>query len=173
VYVDYDEMACVHGQALMTSECAVMVHGDLRTPEKILAHESVRALIDFTQPVAILAIAVLHFITDEENPAAIISILRDALPRGSYLAISHGCPDGMKPEALAAAVKVYEKASAPFTPRSREEITALFDGWELLEPGVCEASQWRPGLGRIDIGGHGAPAVERSGATFVGGVAKR
>ncbi|MEO3854083.1 SAM-dependent methyltransferase [Acrocarpospora sp. B8E8] len=150
-----------------------MVHGDLRTPEKVLAHEDVRKLIDFTQPVAVLMIAILHFVTDAENPAAIISTIRDGLPEGSYLAISHGCPDGMEPDALAAAVKVYEKASAPFTPRPREQITALFDGWELLEPGVCEVSRWRPELERVDIGGSGAPAVARSGARFVGGVAKR
>ncbi|GAA1022143.1 hypothetical protein Aple_064860 [Acrocarpospora pleiomorpha] len=175
VYVDYDELACVHGRALVSGleDRVAMVHQDLRTPEKIFEDETVRKLIDFSQPVAVLVIAVLHFITDEENPGAIIARIRDRMPDGCYLALSHGCPDGMEPEALAAAVAVYEKASAPFTPRPREAITALFDGWELLEPGVCEVSQWRPELDRVDIGGNGAPVVARSGASFVGGLARR
>ncbi|MEO3857500.1 SAM-dependent methyltransferase [Acrocarpospora sp. B8E8] len=172
VYVDYDELACVHGRALVHGVDGVeMVHGDLRTPEKILDDPAVRKLIDFSRPVAVLMIAVLHFVTDAENPGAIVARVRDRLLEGSYLAISHACADEMKPDDREAAVAVYKQASAPILPRSHAEITALFDGWELLEPGVCEVSRWRPELDRVAIGGNGAPASKRSGATFVGGVA--
>ncbi|GAA0426345.1 hypothetical protein Acor_54990 [Acrocarpospora corrugata] len=174
IYVDYDELACVHGRALVYGlDGVAMVHADLRTPEAIMEDETVRDLIDFGEPVAVLMIAVLHFITDQEDPASIIDRFRLMLPGGGYLAISHACGDEMKPDEREAAVAVYAKASAPITVRTKTEITGLFDGWELLEPGVCEVSQWRPQLEKILIGGNGAPRVERSGAAFIGAVAKR
>ena len=91
VYVDNDPIVHVHANALLTgSGTTSIVLADLREPEAILAHPKVRALIDFSRPVALLLIAILHFITEEENPGGIVATLRDALPSGSF----SPCPTG-------------------------------------------------------------------------------
>ena len=93
-YVDNDPIVHVHANALLTgSGTTSIVLADLRDPEAILAHPKVAALIDFTQPVALLLVAIVHFITDQENPARILGVFRDALPTGSYLALSHATGD--------------------------------------------------------------------------------
>jgi hypothetical protein len=94
VYVDNDPIVHVHASALLTGTGSTgVVLADLRDPDVVLAHPELRALIDCTQPVAVLLVAILHFITDQEDPAAIVARLRDALPGGSYLALSHGTHD--------------------------------------------------------------------------------
>ena len=94
VYVDSDPIVHVHANALLTgSGTTSIVLADLREPDVILAHPKLRGLIDFAQPVALLLVAILHFIAETENPAGIVARLRDALPSGSYLALSHGTAD--------------------------------------------------------------------------------
>lgn len=89
-YVDNDPIVHVHANALLTgSGSTSIILADLREPEAILAHPKVGALIDFTQPVALPLVAILHFITDQENPARILAAFRDTLPAGTYLALSH------------------------------------------------------------------------------------
>ena len=91
VYVDNDPIVHVHANALLTgSGTTGIVLADLREPREILTHPKVRELIDFSEPVALLLIAILHFITEEENPHGIVATLRDGLPSGSFLAMSHG-----------------------------------------------------------------------------------
>ncbi len=136
VYVDNDPIVHVHANALLTgSGTTGIVLADLRDPAAILAHRSLRAMIDFTQPVALLLVAILHF-TDEEDPAGIVATLLDALPPGSYLALSHATADFHSPGAVSQATAVYKNATAPFVPR--------FDGLELVEPGLVQAPLWRP-----------------------------
>jgi len=144
-YVDNDPIVHVHANALLTGRGNTsIVLGDLRDPEGILSHPKIRELIDFDEPVGLLLIAILHFITDEETPGQIVAAFRDALPRGSFLALSHGTADLHDQAITDAAKAVYAKATAPLVLRSHAQVTALFEGWDLTEPGVVQVPLWRP-----------------------------
>jgi S-adenosyl methyltransferase len=145
VYVDIDPVAIAHSKAILAGNPdATIVDADLREPEKILAHEDVRRLIDFSQPVALLLMVVLHFLTDAEDPWRVVATLRDALAPGSYLVLGHGTGDG-SPAAVGAARKVYNRSVATQVQlRSHAEILRFFDGFELVEPGVVYVPLWRP-----------------------------
>ncbi len=113
----------------------------------------VRAHLDFSRPVAIGLLAVLHFVSDADDPAGAVACLRDAVAPGSYLAISHiGAEFFPDKAAMAAAKAVYERASEPIWARSREEILGFFDGFELLEPGLVPKHQWRSVTGQAATG---------------------
>jgi len=143
-YVDNDPIVHVHANALLTGGGTTsIVLADLREPEAILAHPKVCALIDFSQPVALLLVAIMHFITDRENPDRILAAFRDALPAGSYLALSHATAD-FRPVAAQHAAAVYDQATSPVTLRTRAQIAAFFDGWDLVEPGLVQVPLWRP-----------------------------
>jgi len=94
--------------------------------------------------VALLLVAILHFITDGDEPARIIAAFRDALPPGSYLALSHGTGDFHAGTAVGQATEVYDRATAPLVLRSHAQITGFFDGFELAEPGLVQVPLWRP-----------------------------
>lgn len=144
-YVDNDPIVHVHASALLTGTGATkIVLADLREPEAVLAHPKIRDLIDFTQPVALMLIAILHFITDDEDPAQIIATFRDALPRGSYLALSHGTSDFHSEDAVSHGAKVYQRATAPLVLRSHAQISAFFDGFDVVDPGLVQLPLWRP-----------------------------
>src|SRR5260370_24299807 len=145
VYVDNDPIVHVHASALLTgSGTTSIVLADLRSPETILAHPKVRQSIDFSQPVALLLIAILHFITDDEHPADIVAAFRDALAPASYLALSHGTTDFHTEDAVSHGTRVYERATAPLVLRRHAEIAAFFDGFDLLEPGLIHPPPCRP-----------------------------
>jgi hypothetical protein len=144
-YVDNDPIVHVHASALLASQGNTrIVLADLRDPGVILDHPKVRELIDFGQPVALLLIAILHFITDEEGPARIISAFREALAQGSYLALSHGTADFHDQASVKAGTAVYATATAPLMLRGHTQAAALFEGWDLVEPGVVQVPLWRP-----------------------------
>jgi len=144
VYVDNDPIVHVHANALLTgSGTTRVVLADLREPEKIRQDPKVVELIDFTEPVGLLLVAILHFITEEENPGRIVATLRDALPPGSYLALSHATGD-FRPEAAQQAAAVYHQATSTVTLRTHAQIAALFQGWDLVEPGLVQVPLWRP-----------------------------
>src|ERR1035438_3834153 len=145
VYVDNDPIVHVHANALLTGSGATsIVLADLRRSEVILAHPKLRGLIDFAQPVALLLVAILHFIKDEENPAGIVATLRDALPAGSFLALSHGTGDFHPPGTEGRAAAGDQNASAPLVLRTLDQVSVFFDGFELAEPGLVQAPLWRP-----------------------------
>jgi hypothetical protein len=145
VYVDNDPIVHVHANALLTgSGTTSIVLADLREPGEILTHPKVRELIDFSKPVALLLIAILHFITEEENPYGIVAAFRDRLPSGSFLAVSHGTADFHSPGTAAEAAASYETATAPLVLRTFDRVSAFFDGFELVEPGLVQAPLWRP-----------------------------
>jgi hypothetical protein len=145
VYVDNDPIVHVHANALLTGGGSTgIVLADLRDPESILVHPKVRGLIDFNQPVALLLVAILHFISDEQDPAKIVARLRDALPPGSYLALAHGTADFHPPGGAALAATAYKNATAPLTLRTHERVSGFFDGLDLVEPGLVQAPLWRP-----------------------------
>ncbi|MFF6996444.1 SAM-dependent methyltransferase [Streptomyces sp. NPDC008313] len=146
VYVDNDPVAVAHSSSLLADNPdAAIVGADIRRPADVLGSPQVRRLIDFDRPVALLMITILHFITPQENPAGLVATFRDALPGGSWLALSHAT-DEDRPDTAAAVSQLYRsKATSPVTPRSREEITGFFDGFELQEPGLVHLPLWRPG----------------------------
>jgi hypothetical protein len=144
-YVDNDPIVHVHASALLTGQGSTgIVLADLRDPQAILSHPKIRELIDPAEPAALLLVAILHFITDEEAPGAIIDAFRDALAPGSYLALSHGTADFHDQALTDAGTAVYSRATAPLVLRGHAEVAALFRGWDLLEPGVVQVPLWRP-----------------------------
>jgi hypothetical protein len=144
-YVEVDPVAIAHSKTILAgNENAAIIDADLRDPGRILGHPGTRGLIDFSQPVGLLLVAVLPFIADADDPWQLVATLRDALAPGSYLVLCHGT-DEAKPEVAQAAEKVYNRSVATKVQlRSREEITRFFDGFELVEPGLVYLSRWRP-----------------------------
>ncbi|MFI1766566.1 SAM-dependent methyltransferase [Streptomyces sp. NPDC020800] len=141
-YVDNDPIVAAHANALLSKSGATsVVLGDLRDPRAVVDHPDVRRTIDFDEPVALLLVAVLHFLTDAEQPAQIVAALRDALPAGSFLVLSHATGDFAD---RTAAQAVYNKATATLSLRSRTEVERFFDGFELVEPGLTQVPFWRP-----------------------------
>ena len=122
-----------------------MAQGDLRSPEAILADTDVRQLIDFSQPVAVLIVAVLHFVADADRPYEAVRTIVDALPSGSYLVLSQSTPDEVPDDVTVAMKDAYSGASAQVFPRSTEEIARFFDGLELVDPGLVNVTLWRSG----------------------------
>jgi S-adenosyl methyltransferase len=144
VYVDNDPVVSLHAQALLHGGgSTVVVQEDIRNPERILGHPDVRGMLDFSEPIAILFIAVLHFIPDIEDPWGIVSAMTEPLVPGSYLAVSHGTLDAHPPEVAAEIQKKYANTSAPAVSRGREAIGRFFDGFEMVEPGLVMPTEWR------------------------------
>jgi S-adenosyl methyltransferase len=153
VYVDNDPMVVVHSRALLAGDNTVAIQGDLRQPDTVLEDPEVQELIDFGRPVALLLLAILHFVPDDQDPFGIVARYRDALPAGSHLAISHGTRDiperpDLSPEEMAEmgakVEQLYQLTTASLVTRTRAEVERFFDGLELLEPGVVEIQRWRP-----------------------------
>jgi SAM-dependent methyltransferase len=141
-YVDYDPVVISHANALLTTpDRSIAVRGDLREPAALLADPVIRGHLDFGRPVAVFLLAILHFISAEDNPAQIIATIRDALVPGSYLVISHVVPGRVQDREVAKEVadrvyEIYGRATEPLSPRTPEEIALLLDGFELIEPEV-------------------------------------
>lgn len=145
-YVDYDPIVVSHSRALLTkSPRAVVAQADLRQPESVLSHPSVRAHLDFGQPIAVLILAVLHFVSEDDDPAGITATIRDALAPGSYLAIGHVTHEDAPDSVVSGALAAFAKTSSPIWPRTVSQIRDMFDGFELVEPGLVAAHTWRPG----------------------------
>jgi SAM-dependent methyltransferase len=145
VYADIDPVAVAHSKAILAgTDSTVVIEADLREPEKILADQAVGRLIDFSQPAGLLLVSVLHFIADADDPWRIVATLRDALAPGSFLVLCHGTDEG-KPTVAQAAAKVYNRGvTAGLHIRSRAEIMRLFDGFDLVDPGLVPIPEWRP-----------------------------
>jgi len=147
LYVDNDPIVLAHARALMTSHPAgstAFIHADLRDPGKVLDDPKLRATLDLGRPVALMLIAVLHFLTEEDNPREIVSTLLDALPSGSYLTITHLTADFVSPEEAAVAKAAGRDAGVTYTPRTQAEVTEFFSGLDLVDPGVVPLLAWRP-----------------------------
>lgn len=145
VYVDNEPVVLAHARALIPqNDRTVVLDGDMRKPGEILGSGEVRGLIDFSEPVGVLLVAMLHFATDDDDPHRIVRELTAPLAPGSALAISHLTSDGPPLAAQQSARDVYAHTSAPLTLRSREQITSLFTGLDIAEPGVVYVPDWRP-----------------------------
>jgi O-methyltransferase involved in polyketide biosynthesis len=166
VYVDNDPIVLAHARALLASrpegKCAY-IQADLRDPDYILNDEATRETLDFTQPIALILCAVLHFMPDEDQPAQIVKRLVDALPPGSYVVSSHATAEYAE-QSLLGAGKAYERGGMRGAIRDTQEFAHLvFTGLELVPPGVVVVSEWRPEPGHIlpsaaEVGMNGAVA---------------
>jgi len=149
VYVDNDPMVLAHGRALLADEeTSTVIQADIREPEQILSHPVVAEYLDFTRPVGLLLLSILHHINDDEDPERIARVLRDALPSGSYLAIIHFWdPADEHPDVSAKtrdAERVFNENLGTGRWRTRKEIMAYLGDFELVEPGLVPLAEWRP-----------------------------
>jgi S-adenosyl methyltransferase len=165
VYADNDVAVLAHARALLVStpegKCGY-VDSDLRDTGGIVTQAT--EILDFSQPVAVLLIAILHFVPDLDDPWGIVGRLMGAVPPGSYLAVSHATPESFADAASKELLsKVYaETASGGVTPRPKAEIERFFGGLEMTDPGVVSISAWRP-----------APGDPATRTLFYGGVARK
>jgi S-adenosyl methyltransferase len=162
VYVDCDPVVIRHADALIGGALGVAaIQADLRQPRDLLAQAAMTNLIDLAEPVAILLVAVLHFVEDREDPWAIVNYLKDQVAPGSYVVISHVTGDHIPASAARQAREAYANASAPGVARTREQVARFFGGLDVISPGLVNVSAWRPDhLGRVAAG----PALFYAGA---------
>ncbi|QMU76589.1 hypothetical protein GXW83_13420 [Streptacidiphilus sp. PB12-B1b] len=147
VYVDNDPVAVAHSREILAgNDRALMVAGDLRDARAVLDdHEVDRLLLlGLGEPIAVLMSAVLHFVPDDAQAAALVAAYRDAMAPGSYLLVSHASRRVETGEHVRRAAEQYSQTVAPMKLRSLEDVTALLDGFEILDPGVVYCAQWRP-----------------------------
>jgi hypothetical protein len=167
VYADNDPLVLAHARALLSSSPegrTAYIQADLRAPESILSDPAVRDMLDFTKPIALMLVAVLHFVPDEFKPAQILATLTGAMPPGSYLVASHitGEHDPVGP---ANGARAYQAAGLPAQLRDSDEFARLaFSGLELIPPGTVPVSEWRS----VDPGPRPTPAE----VSWYGGVAR-
>jgi SAM-dependent methyltransferase len=147
-YVDYDPVVVSHGKAMLAErECSVFVQADLRDPVSLLGQPDVRQHLDFSRPVGLIVVNVVHWIPDADRPQEVLAVLRDALAPGSYLVLTHMSVDQIgigDLESVKRAARVFEGASAQLKFRGRGEILRLFDGWNLVPPGLVTKHEWHP-----------------------------
>ncbi|MGH3492056.1 MAG: SAM-dependent methyltransferase [Sciscionella sp.] len=142
-YVDIEALAVTQSRHLLAGDTsAEMIEADLRDVDGVLRAAS--ALLDFDQPVAVMILAMLHFLSDEDDPSEVIARYGDALAPGSYMIISHATEEGPVGERVRAAASSYAETSLPGHLRNREQVAELMRPFELIEPGVVWTPQWRP-----------------------------
>ena len=145
VYVDNDPIVLTHARALLTSDpvgATDYIDADLREPEQILAGAA--QVLDYGRPVAVMLMAILQHLHTEDDPYKVVAALMAAMPPGSYLALSHPAKD-INAEAMAKMAETLNKMMAEkVTFRDRPEVARFFEGLELVEPGMVQASKWRP-----------------------------
>jgi len=171
VYVDNDPMVLVHGRALLAdNDSTTVIEADIRAPEAILDHEVVRQYLDFTEPVGLLLLSILHHLHDAEEPGKIAATLRDALPSGSHLAIIHFWDPADEHPDISAKVhdaeRVFNETLGTGRWRHRAEIEAYFGDFEMVEPGLVPLAEWRPGTEAV-------AEQKVSYYTMIGGVARK
>ena len=166
VYVDNDPVVIAHARDMLNGvPGTTIVNHDLRDPTGILTDSVVRSVLDFGRPIAVLLVAILHFIPDAANPGGIVAAVMDAMPTGSYLVISHGSADHFTDADKVA--RVYDDASSGMYLRPRAAVRALFGGLPLVEPGeLVWAAQWHPDAGT-------PPVDSPGGATILCGIARK
>jgi hypothetical protein len=169
VYVDNDPLVLAHARALLTSSPegrTAFIQADLRDPTAILDSPVTREVLDFSQPIALMLVAVLHFMPDEYNPARSVATLVDALPAGSFVVASHATAEHFDPAGATEGERTYQGAGLPMQLRESGEFATLaFGDLELVPPGVVLVSEWRP----TDPGPRPTPAE----VNFYGGVARK
>ncbi|MFB9906788.1 SAM-dependent methyltransferase [Allokutzneria oryzae] len=148
VYVDIDPIAVGHGKRILADNPnAAAVLGDMRDPARLLDEPDVRDLLDFGRPVAVLMVAVLHFVPDSQDPWSMVAGYVDRLAPGGYLVVSHGTNEHFSEEETSSfetVREVYQRTTSPIVVRTSAEVAAFFAGLDLVDPGVVRLSDWRP-----------------------------
>jgi hypothetical protein len=140
VYVDIEHVAVAHSQLILeNNDNAVMVHADITKTGLVLGDPDTRKLLDFDKPIAVLGITIGHYILEDAN--SVFEAYRDAVPSGSYLALSHLTNDFVDMDTITEAMRNTQNSVRP---RTKAEILEFFGDWELVEPGLVTTSQWRP-----------------------------
>ncbi|GAB3297111.1 SAM-dependent methyltransferase [Parasphingorhabdus pacifica] len=143
VYVDLEPVAVAHSQLMLeANERATIVQADMLDPADVLNHPATTRLLDFSRPIGLIMAGVFHFVPHEADAPKVISQFREALAPGSFLALSHFTAD-RNPEAMAQVVEVMRRSADPVHPRTHDEVVELFNGFELVEPGVVGTAWWR------------------------------
>jgi hypothetical protein len=154
VYVDNDPVVLAHGEALLARDGnTAFVQADMRRPDVILSHRRLRELIDFSEPVAVLFVSVLQFVTDDEEAAALVRRFRAELTAGSHVVISTITGTGQAEDKVKTITDAYQKSTAPAVLRSRERIERLFGDLDLIAPGLVPAPEWHPDVNGETAGG--------------------
>jgi hypothetical protein len=168
-YVDVDPVAVAHSTVILQDvPNATIVHADLRDPETVLRRSEVASFLDLSRPVGVIMLAVLHFLTDEDDAPGAVAAYREATAAGSYLVVSHGTRDYL-PAQASEAEDVYRRASHRLNFRSHADVLGLFDGYELESPGLVDIINWRPELSADEPDPIGGGDVARySGYAAVG-----
>ncbi|BCB82568.1 SAM-dependent methyltransferase [Phytohabitans flavus] len=155
VYVDIDPEAVSESLELLESnQFATAIRADVREPQAILDNPQLRKLLDFDQPIAVLLVAVLHFVEDNDEARDIVTTLRSALVPGSHLVVAHATVDELvfDQSLLKKTQDVYRRQTAtPLTPRKKSDVARFFDGFELVDPGVTWLNRWRPDPDTVDV----------------------
>ena len=145
VYVDDDPVVLIHGKALLAeNDRTVVITADVRDPEALLAHSDLLRLVDLAKPVGLIMLGIVHHFSDDDHPAAIVNAYKDAAAPGSALLLSHFCADEENRPVRVQTENILLSSLGSGRFRTRSEITAYFDGWDLVEPGVIEPVLWRP-----------------------------
>ncbi|MGX1773397.1 SAM-dependent methyltransferase [Nocardia brasiliensis] len=147
VYVDNDPIVLVHARALLNSSpegATAYLDADIRDPDRILGHPDLLRVLDLDQPVALMLVAIMHFLTDDDGPYDLVRKLCDALPSGSYLVMSHATSDHLSPDELAENNAANKRSGVPFRLRTTEEFARFFTDLELVPPGIASVTAWRP-----------------------------
>lgn len=148
VYADYDPIVLTHARALLVGGGTAYIEGDLRQPSALL--DAARETLDFTQPIALMLIAILHHLPDDEDPGAHVRTLLDAVPAGSYLVMTHGTYDFLDPADAARLDQVLTSSPMPFRARTRAEVESTFlADLQLVEPGIAPTTGWRVETGEV------------------------
>lgn len=166
VYVDRDPTAVLHGSDLLAGvPNAATVHGDLLDPEALHTDPQVRALLDFDKPVCILMIAVLHFVPDGPALDAALACYRSVAAPGSYLAVTHAT-NSARPEEINRITDLYNRTGTPLVVRDRDQLATIFEGWQLVPPGIAYGPEWCPDP-------NGPPVVDPASYITLAGVATK
>ncbi|MGM1059319.1 SAM-dependent methyltransferase [Saccharothrix sp. Mg75] len=150
VYVDFEDVAVAHSRMILEDdERATILQEDLTDPDAVLDAARGTGLVDFAEPLGVLAVGVFHFVPPEKDPAGVVAAYRDAVVPGSFFAFSQFTAD-LQPEETARVVEVMRRSANPVFPRTHEEITALFAGFDVVEPGIVPLPRWRPEEGAAE-----------------------
>lgn len=166
VYVDIDATAALHSRLMLVgNDNATVLHLDMREPDQVLGHRDLRWQIDLEKPVAILSVAVLHFLTNADDPGKVMRAYRAAIPPGSYLVISHASQD-LQPEGAERVMQLYARSGNPMQFRTHAEIASFFGDFKFVEPGLVLPNEWQPQLAD-------APLSDAGGVSGYCGVAQK
>lgn len=171
VYVDNELVAVVHTEEIIRGlPNTGAVHADVLDARSVLHAPVTRDILDFSEPIGILAVALLHFVPDSQRPTTVLEPYKTAVAEGSHLAVSHatvdGVPEPVRSQTLAFIDSYKDTQNPGFTARSRQQFREFFAGWELIEPGMAFTSEWR-----TDIDEDASPQPEN--AVCLGGVARK